>query len=132
MEKNEAIKYIRFCMMDGRWVNGQIPRNFIVDEKWQAGELAIKALESSSWIPVTTRELTDEEKDENPEITFMWSCPLPNDRQDVLVTTSWGDVRIVTFFVDDIGSYFDDCSMGKDDVLAWMPLPKPYTKEEQS
>lgn len=88
--------------------------------------LAIKALENSNWIPIKTRELTAEEKEECPDITFMWDCPLPDDAQDVLITTKWGDVRLCTFCVDDLGSYFDE--MDDDDVLAWMPLPEPYKK----
>ena len=90
--------------------------------------LAIKALENSSWIPIKTRELTAEEKEEHPDCTFMWDCPLPDDAQDVLITTIWGDVKVCTFCIDDMGSYFDE--MDEDDVLAWMPLPKPYTKED--
>lgn len=81
----------------------------------------------SEWIPIKTRELTEEEKEEYPDITFMWDCPLPDDAQDVLITTSWGDVKFCTFCVDDIGSYFDE--MDEDDVLAWMPLPDSYKKE---
>ena len=59
MTNKEAIEYIKFYLMDGRWVNGQIPRNFVRDEKWQAGELAIKALEErpqGEWI------ITEEEQ----------------------------------------------------------------------
>ena len=99
-----------------------------MNELCEAYEMAIKILENSSWIPIKARELTAEEKEEHPDITFMWDCPLPDDAQDVLITTSWGDVKICTFCVDDIGSYFDE--MDEDDVLAWMPLPEPYTKEE--
>ena len=82
------------------------------------------------WIPIKTRELTAEEKTEYPDITFMWDCPLPDDAQDVLISTSWGDVKICTFCVDEYGSYFDE--MDEDDVLAWMPLPEPYTKEDDN
>lgn len=91
---------------------------------------AIEALEAQGWIPVKTRELTAEEKEEHPDCTFMWDCPLPDDAQDVLITTIWGDVQPCTFCVDDMGSYFDEVDW--DFVLAWMPLPEPYTKEEQS
>ena len=45
--KEEAIEYIKFYLMDGRWVNGQMPRDFVMDEKWQAGEMAIEALKRS-------------------------------------------------------------------------------------
>lgn len=82
------------------------------------------------WIPIKTREMTDEEKERHPESTFMWDCPLPDDAQDVLISTSWGDVKICTFCVDEYGSYFDE--MDEDDVLAWMPLPEPYTKEDDN
>ena len=101
-----------------------------MNELCEAYEMAIKALENSSWIPIKTRELTAEEKEEYPDITFMWDCPLPDDVQDVLITTRWGDVQLCTFCVDDKGLYFDD--MDFDDVLAWMPLPEPYTKEERT
>ena len=97
-------------------------------EYGKALDYAIKALEDSGWIPVKTRELTAEEKEEHPDCTFMWDCPLPDDAQDVLITTCWGDVKICTFCVDFNGSYFDE--MDEDDVLAWMPLPEPYTKED--
>ena len=98
-------------------------------EYGQALEHAIKALEAQGWIPVKTRELTAEEKEENPDFIFMWDCPLPDHTQDVLITTNWGDVQPCTFCVDDNGSYFDEVDW--DFVLAWMPLPEPY-KEEQS
>lgn len=81
---------------------------------------------TGEWIPVKTKELTAEEKEEYPDSTFMWDCHLPDDDQDVLITTSWGDVMICTFCCDDLGSYFDE--MDVDDVLAWMPLPEPYKK----
>jgi hypothetical protein len=83
--------------------------------------------EADRWIPVKARELTDKEKEENPDCRFVWDCPLPDDSQDVLITTCWGDVKICTFCVDFNGSYFDE--MDEDEVLAWMPLPKPYESE---
>lgn len=88
----------------------------------------VKERPQGEWIPVKTRDLTAAEKEEHPDITFMWDCPLPDDGQDVIITTSWGDVKICTFCVDDIGSYFDETD--EDDVLAWMPLPESYPKED--
>ena len=41
MTKEEAIKYIKYCMCMGRLVGNTKP---IIDEKWQAGEMAIEAL----------------------------------------------------------------------------------------
>lgn len=97
----------------------------------------LKALEQESkWIPIKTRPLTKEEKEDFAEqgysedsIAFMYDCPLPDDGQEVLVTIWGGDLRIDTFCRDD-GCYFETyCD--EDDVLAWMPLPKPYKAESE-
>ena len=95
---------------------------------------------NDGWIPVKTRDMTAEEIEElrescdlfDSDYSDFWcyDCPLPDDQQDVLITTKWG-VSLVTCTHDDDGCYFDDYD-DRDDVLAWMPLPKPYTKEEQS
>ena len=77
----------------------------------EALELAIKALESSSWIPVTER--------------------LPEINVEVIVT----DIETIgTYASWYLGEGFWECDNGKfnNRIIAWMPLPKPYTKEEQS
>lgn len=91
----------------------------------------------SEWIPITTRKLTKEEKEKaaekngmNPEDfddCWVFTCPLPDIDQEVLVTTKiWGNVVIDTFVDDGEGcSYFED-HYDEDDLLAWMPLPEPY------
>lgn len=43
MTKEEAIKYIKYCMCEGRLVGNTRP---IIDEKWQAGVMAIEALKA--------------------------------------------------------------------------------------
>lgn len=76
------------------------------------------------WIPIKTRPLTEEEKEEYPDYSFMYDCQLPDDGQEVLVTSSCGYVRLDTFYRDD-GCYFEYyCDEG--DVVAWQPLPEPY------
>lgn len=88
--------------------------------------LAEKALDSQ-WIPIETRELTEEEKEEYPDCTFMYDCKLPEDGEEVLVTTWYGDTALDTFCRDD-GCYFENyCDEG--DVIAWMPKPESYKKE---
>lgn len=83
--------------------------------------------EQRGWIPIKTRELTEEEKEEYPDCTFMYDCPLPEDGEEVLVTTWAGGVDLDTFCRDD-GCYFENyCDEG--DVVAWMPKPKPYDPE---
>ena len=96
-----------------------------------------------TWIPIKTRELTEEEKhklydaydiniDElDPRESWTYDCPLPNDGDEVLVTTNlWENVTITTFYADEDGVYFEDYE-DRDDLLAWMPLPEPYKKPEQ-
>ena len=104
---------------------------------------AIKALESSSWIPIKTEKISDDEKKELAEKYDMspedfddcwrYACKMPEDEQECLITTSvWGYVCIDTFHIDEDGAMYFEDHEDEDDVLAWMPLPKPYTKEEQS
>lgn len=89
------------------------------------------------WIPITTRKTTREENEklaekygfDPEELDGSWSytCPLPEDGQEVLVTTRvWGYVVIDTFYINEDGTpYFEDHD-DEDDLLAWMPLPEPY------
>ena len=96
---------------------------------------------NDGWIPVETRELTAEEIDELMKSTdiidsddiehWCYCCPLPDHNQDVMITTEYGDIRITPFYADEYGCYFEDYE-DRDDVLAWMPLPKPYTKEDNT
>lgn len=88
------------------------------------------------WIPIKTRPLTEEEKEEYADlgysedsINFMYDCPLPEDGEEVLITTRYGKVTTDTFYRDD-GCYFETyCD--DDDVKAWMPLPEPYKAESE-
>ncbi len=68
----------------------------------KALDLAIKALENSSWIPV--------------------SKGLPEKKGYYLTSTVFNEV------------YCDFWNGGRfartEEILAWMPLPKPYTKED--
>jgi len=93
--------------------------------------LAEKALDSQ-WIPIKLRPGTDEEYEEFslygdcPREDFrVFECPLPDDDQEVLVTTRWGDICTDIWHRDVDCCYFEDNS-DDDDVVAWMPLPEPY------
>ncbi|MBO4542396.1 MAG: hypothetical protein J5725_04355 [Bacteroidales bacterium] len=57
--KEQAINYIHQYLMDGRLVNEQIPRSFNLDEKWLAGDLAVKAIEDI----YTIKELVSSKKE---------------------------------------------------------------------
>ena len=56
----------------------------------------------------------------------MYDCELPADEQEVLITTNTGSVEQVTFYKhSEYGCYFEYYE-DEGDVVAWMPLPKPY------
>lgn len=87
----------------------------------------------NDWIPIKTRMLTESEiesfKTEGSDVSFMYDCLLPDDGQEVLITDRYGNVKTDTFYWDD-GCYFETyCDDG--DVVAWMPLPKPYKPESE-
>jgi len=87
-------------------------------------EPSVTAERKPAWTPVKTRPLTDEERDGlliNAECAF--DCPMPEDGQEVIVTTDLGGVGIDTFCRDVEGCYFENYD---DDVIAWMPLPEPW------
>ena len=93
----------------------------------------------SSWIPIKTRELTDEEIEEFLETRapeelpeFMFDCELPEDGEEILICFSSGIIS------QDIYEYDPDLGAGLegngdfDGVIAWMPLPDPYIPEEKT
>lgn len=88
------------------------------------------------WIPIKTRPLTNEEKERYADLGYsedsidsMYDCPLPEDGEEVLITTLHDEVVTDTFYRDE-GCYFETyCD--KDDVKAWMPLPEPYKAESE-
>lgn len=100
------------------------------------------------WIPIKTRPLTEEEKqnakekhDIDPddlEYPFAWhyDCKLPELKEgeqsvDVLVTTHLGFVKVTNFFIDYLGCPdFEDMDEA-DEFVAWMPLPERYEPEVQ-
>ena len=109
------------------------------DEIEKAYDMAIEILEKFGWIPIKTEKISEAEKKElaekyemRPEDFddfFRYACKMPEDEQQCLITTSvWGYVCIDTFHIDEDGAmYFEE---HEDDVLAWMPLPEPYKREE--
>ena len=118
--------------------------DFTFEETFQKticeNRLYCPARPTGEWIPVTTRDMTREDAKEllvdlsdleyfydNPESYWLYNCPLPDDGQEVLVSTKWG-VKITTFYSDvDYGNYFEEYE-DRYDVDAWMPLPEQYKK----
>lgn len=112
-------------------------------DRRSALRLAINALVKSGWNPIKTEKISDDEKKELAEKYGMspeefddcwrYACKMPEDNQECLITTSvWGYVCIDTFHIDEDGAmYFEDHD-DEDDVLAWMPLPDAYKKEDET
>jgi len=85
------------------------------------------------WIPVKWHEITDEERKENDYLKE-WACYLdsimPYDGQRILITTKGGYVELDECYSDDGQTFSLDSGYDwVDDVVAWMPLPKPYEQE---
>ena len=84
---------------------------------------------NGGWIPIKTRPMTEEEKEYYSEYLFegnglIYECPLPEDGQEVLVTSKHGSVDKTTFYTD-CGNYFENYE-DYDELIAWQPLPEPY------
>lgn len=121
MTNKEAIKLIQEIEEDGRNVTS---------EHVEALDLAIKALESDRWIPVTYRPMTDEEEKERCEKLGIeegsledwekrvFTCSLPDDGQEILISRG-------EYVQEDICSWVDyACGLNYadwDGVDAWMP-----------
>lgn len=91
------------------------------------------------WIPVKTRQMTSEERNDWEERTgfklvdedaVFFDCRMPDDGQEVLVCSKYGQVSMDECVCDEYGVGLDvngdwDC------IIAWMPIPKPYKGGEE-
>ena len=79
------------------------------------------------WKRIKERALTEEERESfGDEYKYTYEPPLPEDGQEVLVTTKDGYV-MMDIFSD--GGFENNSDYG--DLLAWMPLPEPYKPREE-
>lgn len=121
----------------------QIVRDRVI-EPIKNGELVVKEERpQGKWIPVKYRPLTAEQRiafaehygieycDTASEKAF--DCPLPEDGQEILISTSWG-VRLDVAANDIDGDGFICYGLEEngdwDGVDAWMPLPETYKEAE--
>lgn len=87
------------------------------------------------WIPVHTRKPTGEELEVLSEkyldeyFSFVYDCALPNDGEDVLITTRHHDIKATKFYTESCGGYFEYFE-DEGEVIAWAKLPSPYKKGE--
>lgn len=98
-------------------------------------------IRQDEWIPITFRQADDEEYEKTREVydsywadlpreeCKVYDCRMPDDGQEVLITTSWGAVCEDTYHADDVLAGFEDHD-DPDDVIAWMPKPEAYKKED--
>ena len=103
--------------------------------EWKrAGKAAIDAIKqlppANRWIPFTVRPCTEQEKEEHPDWSFYIDCQLPDDGEEVLISTKYGNVCEDTIFCDDDCWYLDSGYEIGEDAVAWMPLPEPYKEED--
>lgn len=93
-------------------------------------------VEFGKWIPVTSREMTEEERNEynlayDDNITHIITGPLPDDGDEILISRNNGKwVDLVVFSNDDYGVGDENGNDWLTEVDAWMPLPKGYIKGE--
>lgn len=107
------------------------------DRQAKALRIAIDKIEQEpKWIPIKTRKLTDAEEEDmfensNYYYNYMFDCLLPEDGEEVLVTTSTGEVTDTTFYDEGIDGCYFEFYEDEGDVIAWMPKPKPYKAESE-
>lgn len=115
-EHNENVKF---------HIGGQMLSLFEVGVIIQDNEI------EPEWIPVTTRPLDEEEKTYfsriygEDGITGIFDCRLPDCESCVLITTKYGVT--ITNYDPEYG--FEDYDA--EEMLAWMPLPRPYKAESE-
>lgn len=84
------------------------------------------------WIPIKWHDCTDEDREEygfSDDIVAVFDCDMPNDEQEILVTTTHGYVEKDVCYIDE-GFSLDSGYDWVEDIIAWMPLPEPWEKEE--
>ena len=81
------------------------------------------------WIPVEYHRITEQERQENDypeEWDYLIESPMPEDRQEILITTNAGYVEKDTCYDDGEGYGTDGGYDWCGEIKAWMPLPEPY------
>ena len=106
------------------------------DRQAKALRIAIDKIKQDKWIPVKTRKLTDAEEQDMLEnsnyfYNYMFDCQLPEDGEEVLITTSTGEVTTTTFYDEGLDGCYFEFYEDDGDVIAWMPKPKSYKAESE-
>lgn len=124
----------------GKEDDDYIREKIVLDSYCEGVEDVLKILrnmkQQPSWIPIKTRKLTDAEEEDmfensNYYYNYMFDCLLPENGEEVLVTTSIGEVTDTTFYDEGIDGCYFEFYEDDGDVIAWMPKPKPYKAESE-
>ena len=94
------------------------------------------------WIPIEYRPMSEFEYNEflaaygylEPEERKMFCCQMPEDQQEILISTKWGiclDKCEIDLDDNDNPVYGLEERGDWDDVMAWMPLPEQYKGGEK-
>ena len=146
IDADKLIKTIEKVCFSPEWArfradfgsNGE--RDYIINEIVYAPTIEEK---TGEWIPVKDRPMTTEERIKFAEhygIEYcdtadekVLDCPMPEDGQEILVSTRWGvHTDVADNDIDGEGfiSYGLEENGDWEGINAWMPLPKPYNKGE--
>lgn len=106
-----------------------------LERRWPTLEQIISkgviTIEPQKWIPFHKRELTEEEQEMYPEWSYYLDCELPEDGEEILVSSpTWG-VYKDTFNNEGSDGCYLEGDEEIDDGMAWMPLPEPWKGEEE-
>ena len=85
------------------------------------------------WIPVEYHQITEEERQENDypaDWVYYIDSPMPEEGQEILITTNTGYVEKCTCLNDGESWYTDDDYDWCGEIKAWMPLPEPYQSND--
>ena len=119
MSAQEAINLLK-SKLDGK-----------TDTSWEWTEAirqAIEAIKETEWVPIEIQTTPEEDGQEHsPKLT----CRLPEDGEEVLVSTIYRKGVSVDTFINDgeEGCYFENYDW--DEIIAWRHLPKPYAGGEE-
>lgn len=104
------------------------------DEVYQAiYDLPSAERSKDKWIPIKWHYITDEEREESgypKDWVYFLDCEMPEDGQEIIVTTKHGYVEKDVCYLDD-GYSLDSGWDWREDIVAWMPMPEPWKDGEE-
>lgn len=148
--EQEKLARVRECLINCVYAEGRsCPDDCpMKDDEWKAnGKAACRALvefnvevplslleaaidllkaQEPQWMPITFRELTEEEKTEHPDWCYIIDSPTPDDGEDILVSDG------KTVWADAWSNNGEWCALESDHELegvAWMKMPTPWREE---